>query len=50
MNSTRANDPYGSIMAKALADRFAEAFAELLHHRARVAWGYERPSNSASTN
>jgi len=38
------NDPYQSIMAKAVADRFAEAFAELLHHRARVAWGYERPN------
>ena len=36
-----AQDPYGAIMVKALADRFAEAFAELLHHRARVAWGYE---------
>ena len=31
-------------MVKALADRFAEAFAELLHHRARVEWGYERPN------
>jgi 5-methyltetrahydrofolate--homocysteine methyltransferase len=39
----RANDPYGAIMVKALADRFAEAFAELLHHRARVEWGYEKP-------
>ena len=39
-----ANDPYSSIMVKALADRFAEAFAELLHHRARVEWGYERPN------
>ena len=39
-----ANDDYGSIMVKAIADRFAEAFAELLHHRARVAWGYERPN------
>jgi 5-methyltetrahydrofolate--homocysteine methyltransferase len=38
------NDPYGAIMVKALADRFAEAFAELLHHRARVDWGYERPN------
>ena len=38
------NDPYSAIMVKALADRFAEAFAELLHHRARVAWGYERPN------
>jgi 5-methyltetrahydrofolate--homocysteine methyltransferase len=35
------NDPYGSIMVKAIADRFAEAFAEFLHHRARIDWGYE---------
>ncbi len=35
-------DPYGSIMVKALADRFAEAFAEFLHHKARVDWGYEK--------
>jgi len=35
------NDPYGAIMVKALADRFAEAFAELLHHWARVIWRYE---------
>jgi 5-methyltetrahydrofolate--homocysteine methyltransferase len=27
-------------MAKALADRLAEAFAELLHERARRDWGY----------
>ena len=38
------NDPYKAIMIKALADRFAEAFAELLHHRARIEWGYERPN------
>ena len=38
------HDPYSAIMVKAIADRFAEAFAELLHHRARVAWGYERPN------
>jgi 5-methyltetrahydrofolate--homocysteine methyltransferase len=38
------HDPYLAIMAQALADRLAEAFAELLHHRARVAWGYERPN------
>ena len=36
------HDPYKGIMIKAIADRLAEAFAELLHHRARVAWGYER--------
>ncbi len=35
------NDPYGSIMVKAIADRFAEAFAEHLHHQARIQWGYE---------
>src|SRR5207247_3004462 len=29
------HDDYHSIMAKALADRLAEAFAELLHERAR---------------
>jgi 5-methyltetrahydrofolate--homocysteine methyltransferase len=34
------NDQYNSIMAKALADRFAEAFAEYLHQRARAEWGY----------
>ena len=30
-----------AIMAKALADRLAEAFAEYLHERARFDWGYE---------
>ncbi|MEM9079356.1 MAG: methionine synthase [Verrucomicrobiota bacterium] len=38
------NDPYKSIMVKAVADRLAEAFAELLHHRCRIAWGIERPN------
>jgi 5-methyltetrahydrofolate--homocysteine methyltransferase len=33
-------DQYNSIMAKALADRLAEAFAEYLHKRARAEWGY----------
>ncbi|PSM18842.1 methionine synthase [Nitratireductor sp. StC3] len=37
----RANDDYASIMVKALADRFAEAFAECLHERVRKDyWGY----------
>jgi 5-methyltetrahydrofolate--homocysteine methyltransferase len=36
----REHDQYNSIMAKALADRFAEAFAECLHKRARAEWGY----------
>ena len=34
------NDQYNSIMAKALADRLAEAFAEYLHKRARADWSY----------
>jgi 5-methyltetrahydrofolate--homocysteine methyltransferase len=34
-------DIYSSIMVKALADRLAEAFAELLHERVRKEfWGY----------
>ena len=33
-------DDYNAIMAEALADRLAEAFAELLHERARHDWGY----------
>ena len=36
----RENDQYNSIMAKALADRLAEAFAEYLHERVRAEWGY----------
>jgi 5-methyltetrahydrofolate--homocysteine methyltransferase len=37
----RANDDYSSIMVKALADRFAEAFAEAMHERVRKEfWGY----------
>ncbi len=36
----RDNDQYNSIMAKALADRLAEAFAECLHKRVRAEWGY----------
>ncbi len=35
------NDDYSSIMAKALADRLAEAFAERMHERVRKEfWGY----------
>ncbi len=35
-----AGDDYSAIMVKALADRLAEAFAELMHQRARREWGY----------
>ncbi|WP_036284358.1 methionine synthase [Methylocystis sp. ATCC 49242] len=39
----RANDDYGSIMVKALADRIAEAFAERMHERVRREfWGYAK--------
>jgi 5-methyltetrahydrofolate--homocysteine methyltransferase len=34
-------DDYDAIMAKALADRLAEGFAEQLHERVRRQWGYE---------
>ena len=33
-------DDYNAIMAEALADRLAEAFAEYLHKRARDEWGF----------
>ena len=38
----RDHDDYNSIMTKALADRLAEAFAEMLHRRARQEWGFGR--------
>jgi 5-methyltetrahydrofolate--homocysteine methyltransferase len=34
------HDDYNAIMVKALADRMAEAYAEMLHQRARRDWGY----------
>ncbi len=34
------HDDYNAIMAEALADRLAEAFAEYLHQRVRREWGY----------
>jgi 5-methyltetrahydrofolate--homocysteine methyltransferase len=39
------NDPYSSIIVKALADRFAEAFAEWLHQQARFQCGIEKPGD-----
>jgi 5-methyltetrahydrofolate--homocysteine methyltransferase len=42
----RANDDYASIMVKALADRFAEAFAERMHERVRKEfWAYAPDEN-----
>jgi 5-methyltetrahydrofolate--homocysteine methyltransferase len=36
----RDHDDYHAIMVKALADRLAEALAEMMHARARSDWGY----------
>ena len=35
-----AGDDYNAIMAESLADRLAEAFAEYLHKRVRIEWGF----------
>lgn len=45
----RQNDDYSAIMAKALADRLAEAFAEYLHKEARIAWGFGRDEQLSNT-
>lgn len=40
------HDDYSAIMLKALADRLAEAFAELMHHKVRTElWGYAKSEN-----
>jgi len=39
------HDDYNAIMAEAIADRLAEAFAECLHKRVRDEWGYGRQEN-----
>ncbi len=40
-------DDYNAIMAEALADRLAEAFAEFLHKHVREQWGYGKNENLA---
>ena len=42
------NDDYNAIMADALADRLAEAFAERLHKIVRDDWGYGQNENLSS--
>jgi 5-methyltetrahydrofolate--homocysteine methyltransferase len=42
-----AHDDYNAIMAEAIADRLAEAFAECLHKRVRDEWGYGQSENLA---
>jgi 5-methyltetrahydrofolate--homocysteine methyltransferase len=40
------HDDYSSIMIKALADRLAEALAEMMHHKVRTEiWGYAQSEN-----
>jgi 5-methyltetrahydrofolate--homocysteine methyltransferase len=47
----QADDDYGSIMLKALADRLAEAQAEYLHRRVRTSlWGYAPQEVLANTD
>ena len=43
--SRKQHDDYNAIMAKALADRLAEALAEWMHKQARDAWGFGREEN-----
>ena len=45
----KEHDDYSSIMLKALADRLAEAFAELMHAKVRrELWGYAGDENLTS--
>ncbi len=44
------NDDYNAIMAEAIADRLAEAFAECLHKRVRDEWGYGRAENLSAVD
>ncbi|MEG0760713.1 methionine synthase [Chryseobacterium sp.] len=42
----KENDDYNAIMVKAIADRFAEAYAEFLHKKVRTEyWGYANQEN-----
>jgi 5-methyltetrahydrofolate--homocysteine methyltransferase len=42
-----AHDDYNVIMTEAIADRFAEAFAEYMHKFARDVWGFGQSENLA---
>ncbi len=45
------NDDYNIIMAKVLADRLVEAFAERMHERVRKEfWGYAKNENNSNEN
>jgi len=44
------HDDFNAIMAEALADRLAEAFAECLHRRVREEWGYGGAENLSNAD
>jgi 5-methyltetrahydrofolate--homocysteine methyltransferase len=44
------HDDYNAIMAEAIADRLAEAFAEYLHKRAREEWGFGKLEKLTTTD
>ena len=44
------HDDYNAIMAEAIADRLAEAFAECLHKRVREEWGYGRSEGLSNSD
>jgi 5-methyltetrahydrofolate--homocysteine methyltransferase len=44
------HDDYSAIMVEALADRLAEAFAELLHQRARRDWRYGKAEDLSNAD
>ena len=44
------HDDYNAIMAEAIADRLAEAFAEYLHKRVRDEWGFGKTENLSSAD
>ncbi len=44
----REHDDYNSLIVSALGDRFAEAFAECLHKKARDLWGFGKTENLGS--
>ena len=47
----KENDDYNSILAKAIADRLSEAFAEKMHFDVRKEyWGYEKINDNQTNN
>jgi 5-methyltetrahydrofolate--homocysteine methyltransferase len=47
----KQHDDYSAIMVKALADRLAEAFAELMHKKVRTEyWGYSKNENLSNVD